>query len=818
MGKKYIGSFVKVTKGKSATFGFKEKSFDTLEEFADKCLREAWIPVTVPSGHREYDSVTSIHGWLRFDCDVRGEKETITSVLDSKGLAYMCLPSTNYNTSDKNYKYHISVPLKGQSSDPMQYKWQMKQALIELGVDLHDRRVTEVCVQNMNPYRNGNSPIEGMQHTKVVEGSRLTLKTPPKDIHYSEMTKTIFNGEGSQEVIPKKVKFASESLEVLSPESGIKIEKIGWVQLKDLNLDVGGMIGGLSCPAHNMKHNNGKGGHQTGYAFATMNEGGDVWVTCTGAECKGKSYKVDYDDFGANTKLSDLYELRQIVSLSAYNYDKSSIYNIRNDGSFVFFRWKEIFDYWTTDLFWKLSMTLTEENAKEVSSLNKKKKKHIGNIGKMVELDKKIEAIKLENEYEIVREALNNDRQFDIFKNKYKPKYTGDIVTTYPHELYINEIVDNIGRYIKTEKQFSSIEYEVDPFSTEVRGRVESNKFVITVNALVKEWVSHKPKQAIIDDYKDHNPYLDDILEMIVAQKFGADRKSSYLWLKADSNWGKSFLFDGMMGNLGYSINESETKNAVKGLPSGIEPNDVVKSSFLFFDEFKGAVSELKNITFSMTITPKFKGKHIVPVFMKIFCSAEDISSLNGASGMEEQFRNRFLHINVGGSLLERQLYLRDVDEYGKSVASYINHKMWELERNYVSLGRILAKKRANERYSAMINTYSIKHTSRSLDDSLNEMFSDWVQVVRSKVWSKGLVEHATYRDVLLFHKTTSEVFFTNMAKLKDVFIEEYVSNEEKTSIYHKTISKIVGETKRSSIKIRGLAVHAHRYNLVKES
>jgi len=808
--KKYIASFANVTKGKTATFGFKEKKFKTLEDFAEQCLRQAWIPVTVDKGHRTYDEVTKIHAWLRFDCDVKGERETILSVLESNGLSYICLPSTNYNPKDRNYKWHISVPVEGQSNDPVQYKWQMKQALVDLGIDLHDRRVTEVCVQNMNPYKNGDNPVEGVNFISVKNGSSLKLKKPPKDLHYSEMTKTIFNGEGTSGVIPKKVKFASENLEVLSPESGIKIQNIGWVQLKDLNLDVGSMIGGLSCPAHNINHNNGKGGHQTGYAFATMNEGGDVWVQCTGAECQGRSYKVDYDDFGANTKLSDLFQLRQIVSLSAFNYDKSSIYNIKDDGSYVMFRWKEVFDFWDKELFWKLSMVMGDVYSKRIFKLEKKKKKAKGNIGLCIDIDKKIEAIKLENEYHIISEALSNDSAFEYFKNKYPPKYDGHVIVTYPHELYINDVVENIGKYIKKFKQFNGIEYKIDPFAPNVIGEVDDNTFKITINSLMTKYITYKPKMSIVEDYKEHNPYLDDMLKMIMAQRFGADRKTSYLWLKADSNWGKSFLFDGMMEGLSFSINESETKNAVKGLASGLEPTALVKSLFLFFDEFKGAVSELKNITYSIPVTPKFKSKHIIPVFMKIFASAEHISSLDGSNGMEEQFRNRFLHMQLNGSLIERDLYMKNIDAYGKSISAYINHKLWDIQSGYMALGRAIANVKANEVYSEMVGKYTIKNHSKSLDDNLNVMFKEWVATIISREWEKGVVEHISYRDVLIIHKNGGKIYITNKSKLKDIFIEEFVAREEQATIRHKTVELIIGQNKRTSVTYRGSVIMSY--------
>jgi len=67
------------------------------------------------------------------------------------------------------------------------------------------------------------------------------------------------------------------------------------------------------------------------------------------------------------------------------------------------------------------------------------------------------------------------------------------------------------------------------------------------------------------------------------------------------------------------------------------------------------------------------------------------------------------------------------------------------------------------------------------------------------------LVVHSNYRDVLLFDKKSGEVYIKNKSKLKDVFIEEYISNEEQSTIKHKTIDKIVGENVRSTIRENGM-------------
>lgn len=812
--KKYVGSFAPIKAGKSSTFGFKQKKFKTMEQFADQALRQSWIPVTTSDGHRLYDKVKKIHGWLRFDCDVKGEKETITSILEGKGLSFMALPSTNYDPHSKNYKWHISVPVTKQSDDVMKYKWQMKQALIDLGINLHDRRITEVCVQNFNPYRNGEKPKEGMQYVEFNEGTSLKLKKAPKYVQYSELTKVKFNGLGVNDVIPKKVVEVKGSLEVLSPNSGIRVENVGWVQLKDLNLDVGGIIGGLSCPAHNTRHNNGKGAYQVGYAFATMDEGGDVWVQCTGAECQGKHYKVDYADFGASTKLSDLYSLRQKVSLSAYNYDKASIYNVKDDGSYVMFRWKEVFDNWSRDLFWKLPTGLTDDNVKAMKKLEKKmtKAKKRGDVGRVRDHEKSIEDLSLKNEYDIIEKAMGNEKAFEYFKKKYPPVIKSGVITKMPRDVYIDKLADTLERHIRITKQFMNVEYKIDPFIKAVVGEVVNNTFVITINNLMKNRVSLNPKLSIVEDYKEHNPYLDDLLDMVVAQQFGADKKASYLWMRADSNWGKSYLFDYLIGAYGYSINENETKNAIKGGASGLDPILLLKSNFLFFDEFKGAVSELKNITHTISVTPKFRGKLVVPVGMKFFASAEHISSLHGANGMDEQWRNRFLFLDVKGNLLGRSLFTKDRNTYGKHLMAYINHYLWEAENNYLVLGKDLANTKANERYDLLVDKYTIKANSVSIEDSLPEMFDDWVKVVRGNVWSKGLVEDASYRDVISFESKHGEMYVTNMARLKDVYIEEYIAKEEQASVRHKTMKVIMGsDYKRTTCEVKGQRKHIYK-------
>ena len=819
MGKKYVGSFAKVVEGKTATFGYELFGADTLQEFAKLCLRRAWIPVTVERGHRTYDAVKTIHNWLRFDCDAEGEMETITSILESNGLAYMCLPSTNYNSKTKAYKWHISVPCKKVSQDVVKYKWQMKRALIDLGIDLRDRRVTEVCVQNFNPYQNGKNPIKGFKYCKFHNGVELKLKKAPKELRYSAMTKTVFNGKGVADVIAKKVVSVKGSVEVLHPDSGIKIDKVGWVQLKDLNLDVGGMIGGLSCPSHNHKHNNGKGGHQCGYAFATMDEGGDVWINCTGVECRGRYYKVDLCNYGANTKLSDLYELRKAVSLSGYNHKDNKICFVKDNGSIVHFRWKDVLKYWNKDIFFKLDMSLTEENFIEkkkiedkLENLDMEKPKA---FQKKVKLTKKLNKLSLKNEYDVIAKALGNEKKFEAFKNKYKPIFnaTGE-VDTYPHQLYMEDVINNVGTYIETTRQFDNIEYKIDPFALHLKGDVLKNRFTITSNKVLPSLKIGSYNKVHVADYLEHNPYLHDILNMIMAQRYGADRKSSYLWLKAESNWGKSFLFDGVLGSIGYLMTESELKNTVNGGASGVSANDISRASFLFFDEVKGVVGAFKNIVDKICINEKFKTRSTVEVFMKILCSAEHLPSLKNDLGMDAQFSNRFLYIEAKGSLVDRPIYKSAMFEYKESIIIYVLQYLYKLKNKYDAMGRSGALRLAHDTYSALQETYSIKNNTKDILDTLPALVKDWLALVNDRELGgvNTNIEYI-YKDSIKF-TTSGDVFVLNMAKAKELFINEMLTHNARNIVKHKTFDDIFGENTKSSTRVGTIKMNARKIKL----
>ena len=837
---KYSASFATVKVGKVATFGFKHRNFRTLREFAEQTLKQAWIPVKVKRGKRDYDSVVSIDNWMRFDCDKEGEKETITSLLKSNSITHICVPSTNFHPKHKSYKWHISVPVKGVAKDVMQYKRQIKEAMSALGINIYDTRMSEVCVQNTNPFQNGRNFERGVKYIEIFEGNRYKLNKVDKNLKFSPMQKVIFNGRGGNVVINKKVVRATEHLEVLSRDSGIKLDGVGWITLKDLDLEQGAIISGLSCPAHNINHTGGA--HKTGYAYATMNEAGDVWVTCTGASCKGKSYKMEQIDFGAETKLSDLFEIRKFVSMTAYNFEKNAIVHVKEDASIVNFRWTKESNYFLQDdLIWKLDMSETEHTKKllavqralEIDEMHnafdptkgseKEAESKLKELGLKVEktnnsfiktllihqnkniVSEKTNAIIAENEHSIIKKALNSEFLYKQFVEKY---YEGDKPKGY--QGYIKDVRLNIERYLKINNQFNSIKYSINPYAKGISGDVKKNVFEITTNTMINECNTHNPSSKYINDYKEHNPYLDDIVDMMVMQRFGADKKASYLWLKCPSNWGKSFLFQGVLGDMVCEMNMNELKKAMKGEPSGIEPLSIVRSSALFFDEFKGAVSELKNITHEISISPKNRNKYTVPVYLKVMASAEDVPSLQSDAGSEEQFRNRLLKIEATGDLVNRPLYADDKAEYFKALKAYVNNRICALQEHFKTLGDVNGIKEADEKYSEFVAKYTIKHVTESFSGTLPVLFNEWIDLLSITNKTNYDMTNYIYKNTILFKAETGQPYALNLQRAKDLFIIEGLAEDLKATVRYKSYKDVIKYDKRTTIRISGKPINVY--------
>ncbi|MET4208224.1 DNA-primase RepB domain-containing protein [Bradyrhizobium sp. LA2.1] len=349
--------------------------------------------------------------------------------------------------------------------------------------------------------------------------------------------------------------------------------------------------------------------------------------------------------------------------------------------------------------------------------------------------------------------------------------------------------------HLKYHNQRSSIEYRVDMFADTARVELLENRarVVLTHKRLTE---SRADGTEIVGDYKQHFPELDAVIEFIVAARFAGDRKKAYLWLLADSDWGKGFLL-GVLRELGISVEMSvrEIEAFFEGKPVGRSPTDFTRAFVLSVDEFKAVKSEIKQLQSTIPLAPKFQMTSEVEVFAKLFTSAEQVRSLVGEHGVEDQFANRFSLIEKSGSIEDRDIFSRDKDRYHRVVTAYVARELNCLIDTYIQLGRDSAQKRGRDVLDAFIGEHGIARSHGRVSEAGDDIAADFIAWVREREQRKSEV---------LFRKHAGSTYLPAAGALFSEYVKERVDPSERA-----TISKKVGTILKSICPDRkGSAVH----------
>lgn len=226
----------------------------------------------------------------------------------------------------------------------------------------------------------------------------------------------------------------------------------------------------------------------------------------------------------------------------------------------------------------------------------------------------------------------------------------------------MNDAKDVVMDYIKYNNQRDSLEWRVDMFASKPRLVLLEDKarIVLTHKPFVANTSHHNAE--VVADYKQHFPRFDEFLSFLVMSRFARDRKKAYLWLLADSDWGKGFLMTGIIGSqggLGATTETSvrEIEAMFEGKPVGRAPEEFKRSFALVVDEFKTVKSEIKQLQSQMSLAPKHQLTCSVEIFAKVFMSAESVASLVTENGVEDQFANRMSIFIEKGSIDKRELF-----------------------------------------------------------------------------------------------------------------------------------------------------------------
>jgi hypothetical protein len=241
---------------------------------------------------------------------------------------------------------------------------------------------------------------------------------------------------------------------------------------------------------------------------------------------------------------------------------------------------------------------------------------------------------------------------------------------------------------------------------------------------------------VIINDYKEHFTRLDLFIDFIMQSRFASDRKYAYLWIKADSDWGKGFLMSAISDknyNKGAitKLSVKEVEKMFEGGPVSKSLPNFKRSIVLHLDEFKTVKSELKQLENEIPVSPKNQLQFEAELFAKVFTSAEGVPALVGDSGIEDQFANRFSYFEEKGMLPERPVFIeRGKEAYMKNVQSYICHQLNSRIAQMKAMGPSASADHGNRWLERFIKDHGISNYverfSKGLPD-IAEEFLEWI-------------------------------------------------------------------------------------------
>ena len=326
--------------------------------------------------------------------------------------------------------------------------------------------------------------------------------------------------------------------------------------------------------------------------------------------------------------------------------------------------------------------------------------------------------------------------------------------------------------YLKYHNQRESIEWRVDMFGKFSRLELlEDRARIVLTHKPFPEQPKPQDYARIIGDYKEHFPRFDEFLTFVVMSRFALDRKKSYLWILAGSDWGKGFL-TGVLKAMGACVETSmkEVEAMLEGKAVGRSAEDFKRAMVLLIDEFKTVKSELKQLQSEITLSPKHQLSCTVEVFAKVFTSAESVGSLVTENGVEDQFANRMSIFQEAGDITRRPVYQEAGDaRYFRAVVAYTTHflnsKIAEVQR----MGREPAERMAGEWLNAFIRRNGL--------DTVYERFSDSIPQLADEI-AQYLIKGFDSR-VLKEEGASKAMFLKSPAKAIDDYLTEHYDHSQ---------------------------------------
>ena len=346
----------------------------------------------------------------------------------------------------------------------------------------------------------------------------------------------------------------------------------------------------------------------------------------------------------------------------------------------------------------------------------------------------------------------------------------------------LKDTADAVINYLVTDRQIDEFQIRYDMFTE----KMVCERTIDGLGRIVKPHIKFKEKefnQKIIDDYKKHFPGFADFIDVLVASRFASDRRKSFIWLHCEAGWGKNFLMDAFRKlNICLEISVKDVEKALSGEPLGIDFLRAGDVWILAFDEWRRCKAELKQLNNKIQGSAKHKLRTSIPLYLKLFMSAEEVSGLIGEGGIENQFLERFNYINSRGRLEDRKIY-QDYrgKNYHESLVGYLAKTLNEKVLAYQELGLEEASKAAD----MYLDEYHKKNKIEA--DSLEENLQDIADEIKNKL-SIARFEDAITLGARVYYGEENTYFLIvpRLMLFVEAFIRDNFSYQERGKIFYK--------------------------------
>ena len=358
-----------------------------------------------------------------------------------------------------------------------------------------------------------------------------------------------------------------------------------------------------------------------------------------------------------------------------------------------------------------------------------------------------------------------------------------------------NNELENLILNLMIENQFSILEFSRDPFAKIPQIIRDDHRLIYLAPGFYlkpfnkKFDISDIAKKEIIEDYKNHFKDFDKFLEWLISCRFTTNRRSSYTYLRLSAGFGKSF-FASILTDLG--IGKKVLQTQLKANSAGdLSPMDFRNAFILLIDEFTHFQPELKDMTHGMNISAKYSLNEYVPLYAKVFMSAEKSTSFFGEAGVDAQLADRtnVIDLSHANKLDNNKLYKKNTLIYKAVITEYIHTFVTQKVNEFLKVGEIETNKIASDILDNYYNEHKVEaDTIEKIREKCVDYLKDFIEWEKQNEIERGKNFFYEKLEKMVFVKNNDEILVKEPTKLYETLINEAGEQFRKTAKYKQTM------------------------------